>query len=148
MGIGSEAVDLGARDLGKRLYSPPQIGAAAFIGTPLPACWMLAQNYTVLGKRSQARRALVYGLLGTVALLGLACILPDKFPKMPLPLAYTFAIRELAKKLQGAEVNAHLAAGGARQSNWRVLGVGVAGLALVLATFVVLVLVFPKLAGE
>ncbi len=148
MGIDSEEVVAAPRGLGKRLYSPPQIGAAAFIGTPLPACWMLARNYVVLGKRGLARRALLFGLLGTVALLGIAFILPEKFPKIPLPLAYTFAIRELAKKLQGTDINAHLSAGGERQSNWRVLGVGVAGLALVLAVFVVVVLLFPGLMGE
>jgi len=130
------------------MYSPGQIGAAALIGSPLPACWMLAQNYTLLGKRGQARRALAFGLLGTIALLGIACILPERFPKAAIPFAYTFALRELARQLQGADLKAHLAAGGARQSNWRVAGVAVAGLVLVLVTVAVMVVLLPGSTGE
>jgi hypothetical protein len=127
------------------------VASSNYVGNEHAAARVLVAraDYALLGKRGDARRALASGLLGTVALLGIACILPEKFPKMPLPQAYTFAIRELAKKLQGADLNAHFAAGGARQSNWRALGVGVAGLGLVLAAFVVVVVVllFPGSLG-
>jgi hypothetical protein len=58
-------------------------------------------------------------------------------------MAYSFALRELAKRLQGSEVKAHLAAGGERHSNWRVAAVAVAGLAIVLVLAFVVVLFLP-----
>ncbi len=148
MDVRSEEVGSPSREPGKRLYSPQQIGVAAFIGTPLPACWMLAQNYMALAQRSQARGALIWGVLGTAALLAIAFILPEKFPKTIVPLAYSFALRELAKQRQGADFKAHLVAGGLRQSNWRVAGVAFAGLALVLVAFVVVVLLLPGSVGQ
>jgi len=143
MNTGSEPPDALSTQASKRLYSPRQIGGAAFIGSPISAAWLFAQNYGVLGKPGVGRRALFYGLLGTVALFGLASVLPAKFPKVALPLAQSLAIRELAQRLQGSEFKAHLAEGGSSQSNWRVAGVCVAGLAVVLAVAFVVVLLLP-----
>jgi hypothetical protein len=123
-----------------RLYSPHQIGAAAFIGSPLAACWMLARNYTEFGERALARRALLLGLLGTAGLFAIAFALPENSPRRILPLAYSFGIWELAKVLQGTKVKAHLAAGGQRQSNWRVAGAALIGLLLALAVAFVVAL--------
>jgi len=139
---------VGGVNVSARLYSPQQIAVAALIGTPLPACWMFAQNYLALGMRSAAKSALTFGSLGTVAVLGLAFLLPDKFPTFIVPLAYSAALRELAKQRQGAAFAAHLSAGGARQSNWRVFGIAVAGLAVVLCALVVVVLLVPGSAGK
>ena len=132
--------------MGGKLYSPQQVGVAAFVGTPLPAGFLLAQNYKALGKGSAARQAWVFGLLGTIVLLAIAFVLPDKFPRTVIPLAYSLAIRELAKQRQGAAFAAHLAAGGERQSNWRVAGIAVGGLAVVLVAVVVVVLLLPESA--
>jgi hypothetical protein len=144
MSFGPENVDALSSEPRKRLYSPRQIGAAAFIGSPVSAAWLFAQNYAVLGKPGLGRRALFYGLLGTVALFGLASVLPERFPKMALPVAYSFALRELAQRLQGADYKAHLAQGAGCQSNWRVAAVSIAGLAIVLAVACVVVLLLPR----
>jgi hypothetical protein len=144
MSVGSENPDALSAEPSKRLYSPRQIGGAAFIGSPISAAWLFAQNYAVLGKPGLGRRALFYGLLGTAALVGLASMLPEKFPKVALPLAYSLAIRELAQRLQGADFKAHLAGGGGSPSNWRVAGVCAAGLVIVLAVAFVVVLLLPR----
>jgi hypothetical protein len=143
MSVGFENPDAPSTEPSRRLYSPRQIAAAAFIGSPISAAWLFAQNYAVLGRPRVARRALFYGLLGTGALFGIASVLPAKFPKVALPLASSFAIRELAQRLQGADFKAHLAEGGGSQSNWRVAGVCVAGLVVVLAVAFVFVLLLP-----
>jgi hypothetical protein len=140
MSESSENSDALSTEPDKRLYSPRQIGGAAFIGSPISAAWLFAQNYAVLGKPGVRRRALLYGLLGTATLFGLASVLPVKFPKVALPLAYSLAIRELAQRLQGAAFKAHLAEGRSVQSNWRVAGVCVAGLVVVLVSAFVVVL--------
>ena len=123
-----------------RLYSPQQVAAAAFLGTPIAAAWLFASNFSALGDRRGRQRALAWGLIGTVAILAVSFVLPERFPNLVLPMAYTMGIRELAKLVHGPAFKSHLAAGGPRQSNWRVLGIGLAG--LVIAGSVVLAVAF------
>ena len=126
-----------------RLYSPQQVAGAAFLGTPIAAAWLFARNFSALGDERASRRALVWGVVGTVAIVVLGSILPARFPAPVLPIAYTMALRELAKLVHGAAFAAHVAAGGQRQSNWRVLGIGLAGLVAVLPFAVGLAFVLP-----
>jgi hypothetical protein len=126
-----------------RLYSPPQVAAAAFIGSPLAASWLFASNYSALGDKAAARRTLLYGLIGTVAAFGIGFALPVGFPPPILPIAYTVVIRGLAKQAHGEAFENHLAAGGARQSTWRVLGVCLVGLLVVVPLAFGLALLLP-----
>ncbi len=126
-----------------KLYSPGQVALAAFLGTPMAGCWLLAQNFTVLGNPGAQRRALIGGVLGTLALIGVALLLPASVPNSVLPIAYTFGLRELAKSLQGAAFAAHLAAGRQKQSSWRAAGIGLLGFAVILGAVAVSVFLLP-----
>ena len=135
---GSHAMDSHATSAGAsgrqqgRLYSPLQIAAAAFVGSPLAASWLFARNFSVLGDHQASRRAHVFGMLATMVVLAVAFVLPERFPAPVLPMAYTFGIRELAKQRFETVFQSHVAAGGERQSNWFVLGIALCGLALVI----------------
>lgn len=127
-----------------QLYSPRQVAAAAFLGTPIAGCWLLARNYIVLGKPGLARRSLIWGLLSTIAICALAAVLPAWFPRPALPMAYTISLQELAKQVQGRDISAYLAGGGQRRSNWGVVAVGLAGLGAALLAFVAVGLALPS----
>ena len=127
-----------------RLYSPGQIAGAAFLGSPIAGCWLLASNFGELGRLDDQRKSIVGGLVATVALVAAAFLLPDNFPNSVLPVAYTVVLHQLATKLQGASFRAHLEAGGRKHSHWRVVGIGLGFLVLVLLVLFGILLLLPE----
>ena len=105
-----------------KFYTVNQIALAAFIGGPLGGTILLAKNYQGLGASRSASRAVVCGLLFTFALVPVALILPERTPRIALPLGYTIALRIIAERLQAAEINARINAGDLQQSWWLTLG--------------------------
>ena len=85
----------------KRLYSPLQIGAGAFLGGPLAGTQMLWSNFVSLGKDREAKLTLAIGLSVTICLLVLATFLPvDHTPTMLIPLILALAARFLSEIYQ------------------------------------------------
>ena len=133
----------------RRLYTPAQIATASLIGGPLPACWLVAHNARELHYPTQRITWLASGIVGTLLLLALVLFLvPERFPRYIIPVAYTVAIRELARRAQGDAISSHRAAGGAVGSWWAVVGFGVAGLVLFLAVIIVIAFLFPSAFPE
>ena len=122
-----------------KLYTAGQVGLATFLGTPLAGCLLLAANYGVLGRGSARRQAIVWGVLSAVALLVLSMHLPEKFPNSVIPIGYTAGIYQFAKVSEGEAHKARFAAGG-RQSNWKVVGIGLGCLVGFVAVLFVYVL--------
>lgn len=126
-----------------RLYTPAQIATASLIGGPLPACWLVAHNARELHQPTQRVTWLASGIVGTLLLLALVLfVVPERFPRYTIPVAYTVALRELARKAQGDAISSHRAAGGAIGSWWAVVGFGVAGLVLSFAVIIVIAFLF------
>jgi len=124
------------------LFSPTQIAVAAFLGAPIAACWFLSRNYRALDQGRSAAQSLLWGVLGTAALLGISFFLPDNFPSQALPLGYTFGLYYVAKQLQGETVAEHIATGGRLGSWWNVVGISLICLVLIVGTIFGAVLVF------
>src|SRR6266704_1754358 len=76
-----------------KLYTPRQVGMAAFLGTPLGGAVLIALNYVRLGNRKGARMAIVLGFAATAALIGLALWLPipKSFPHAVIPMLAAWA---------------------------------------------------------
>lgn len=115
------------------LYSSFQVGLAAFLGGPFAACWLLATNFAALGKPDARRQALLWGAVSTALLLALSFTLPAKFPQAVIPITYTVGLSQAARTYQGAAFAAHLAAGGRLGSYWRVVGVALSSLVVLVA---------------
>ena len=117
------------------VFTVQQISTGAFLGSPLASAWMMAVNCAAFGRPEGRRTTLFWGVAGTAAILGLSFALPTEMAR-PLPIAYTLAIRELAKAKQGNEIDEHVRAGGRRRSWWGAVAISIACVALlVLAVF-------------
>jgi hypothetical protein len=114
-----------------RLFSPRQMGVAAFLGSALAGVLLLQANYRVMGKRAQANKAIIVGLLAAGLQMGVAMALPDGVPATPFNIAAVFAFYKIAQSLQGKSFLAHVGAGGPRASNWWVAGAVLACVVLV-----------------
>jgi hypothetical protein len=106
-----------------RLYTHQQIGIAAFLGSFLAASWFYGQNLSGTGQPEKKTKALLTGLLATIAVMAIALVLPDSVPSVVISISCYFAARAYAEKQFRKTVAEHLAAGGRRGSWWVVVGV-------------------------
>jgi hypothetical protein len=111
------------------MYSAGQIALATFLGGPLGAGCLLARNYKRLAEPRRARVALLLGVLATAAFVALWFASKQG---LTLWLMLAPATGWLARFLQGGAYDRHVAVGGSRGSRWRVVGLGVASLAIYL----------------
>jgi len=116
------------------MFSPRQIGWAAFFGTLFSGILLLQANFRTMGRPAAANRTVVLGLLATVALVALLYVAP-KGVRTPVNVATGWALYKVAVSLQGDAFFKHGIAGGARHSNWRVFGIIVATVVALLAVF-------------
>jgi hypothetical protein len=79
------------------VYSPYQIYVASFIGGPLGGAWFLSRNYRALSNVAAATRSLVVGCIAVIVMLPLIFVLPQKFPNLVIPIAYSAAFYYFAK---------------------------------------------------
>jgi hypothetical protein len=121
------------------MFSPRQILAAVLVGTLLAGVILLQGNFRAMGRTRDANRALLFGMLASVAVTAMLFILPEGVPGLPINIAIALAFYKLAESLQGASFLSHREAGGARHSNWTVVGIAVGtAVALLVILFVVI----------
>jgi hypothetical protein len=123
-----------------RPFTPRQHFVASFLGAPIAAAWLAAHNYRALARPQDARQVVIWGIVATLVVFGIALVLPEDFPNAVLPLAYCVAVLTLAKQRFGDLVDAHSAAGGGTASWWRVVGIGL--LSLIVVGLILTALVF------
>jgi hypothetical protein len=109
-----------------KLYSPNQVGCAAFFGGPFAAVFVLWSNFCGLGKGVAARQTLIWGALFSLALLLALPFLPGRFPNLAIPIAYTLAAKLSADKYQLSKSAIRESEQYAFQSNWNVFGISFA----------------------
>lgn len=127
-----------------RLYSPRHVAWATFLGSPLAGCVLMGLNFFRFGDSSTAWMTIGWGTLGTIVMFVVAFFLPDNFPSVVIPAATTFGMFHLAKSLQGARYERHLAEGGQKASGWAASGIAVLCLVVVLAAMLAVVMVMPE----
>ena len=123
------------------LYSPGQIAWATSLGAPIAGCVILGLNYRRLGALTAAKTALIAGVIGTALIVLIAFALPHWVPNQALPMAYTFAVYQFAKRRQGKAYKDWLEDGARKGSGWVATGVGIVCLVLLLAVVVAVTLV-------
>jgi hypothetical protein len=105
-----------------KLYTPTQIRAGSFLGGPIAAAYLLRENFLVLGRDTEARATVVWGVAFFAGLMALLPFLPTHVPNVLIPLLYSIAAGSIADKWQ-LQKKAIVDSGRYQiQSNWRVVG--------------------------
>jgi hypothetical protein len=117
-----------------KLYSPGQMGLAAFIGTPVAGTLLLGRNFSRLGNRRAAWISYVLGVLATAMVMVVAFAVP-RFPSM-FGLGGIAIIWALGSTLQGPQFQRHLETGGRRASSWAAVGLSLLSTLIVFAIVV------------
>ena len=114
-------------------YSPTQVWAASFIGSPIAAAILIARNERIGGNHSSARGWVWGGVIGTLLLFVMMFFLPENFPSKPIPIACSFLLSALADRLESRGRRGGLFTKPLRHSWWGVIGLAFACLAAVVA---------------
>ena len=118
--------ELAGDSLPGAVYSPGQASAAGFLGGPLAGAVLIALNYRDLRNLRAQRIAVLVGVVASAATFMLAWVLPERTPSVALPLLCALVARFMTHHLQGQTYYSLRESGGARQSNWRVVGISLA----------------------
>ena len=129
-----------------KLYNDRSIYVGTFLGGPLVAGYLAAENYKKLGQPAKVKNAWIIALIATLAILGAIFFIPglEKIPNYLIPLIYTAIAQFLIQKFQGNAIKAHIAQGGQIYSTWRAVWIGLIGVLVLVALVAVLMLVTDK----
>ena len=116
-----------------KVYTENAIRVATFLGGPLIAGYLIADNYKQLGEERHVQTTWLVTVLATLAIFVAAWFLPKDFPPYIIPIAYSVGTYYLVQNLQGKKIKEHLTSGGQTWSMGRAVAVGLTGLVILLA---------------
>lgn len=131
--------DPGSQDTGVyRFYKLSGIGLATFFGSPIAGGYLISRNYKVVGRDAEAKKAIIYSVLGTLAMFAVITFIESFFtlPNTTYSVPQVMAVYLLARQYQGELLETHKTNNGQFFSNWRAFGIS---LVVILAILIVLV---------
>jgi hypothetical protein len=123
-----------------KLYKENSIYPATFLGGPLAAGYIAAENFKHLGNQQKVKTTWVITVLATIAIFAGVFLIPniEKIPNYLIPLIYTAIAQFIIRQVQGNLIKEHIAKGVQVYSIWRALLIGLVGLAITVAIFLLI----------
>lgn len=109
------------------LYTSRQAGVGTFLGGPMVGIYMLYLNFEAINEPDLAKSTLVIGGVCCLAMVGVLPFLPDRFPGIALPVAYTLGMVRLMKHYQFEKEYIENSSGYVCQSGGSATGVSLVG---------------------
>lgn len=125
-----------------KLYKNRAIYIGTFLGGPLVAGYLIAENFKQLGQTDKAKTTWVIAICATIGIFSGIFLLPicERIPNFLIPLIYTLIVQYLVQKFQSANIKAHIDAGGQTFSIWRVVWIGLVGVVVLMIGILVIVI--------
>lgn len=116
----------------EKIYKDRAIWVGTFLGGPLAAGYLIAENFKAFNEFDKAKMTWIYAIIVTILVFGGVFLIPDnvKMPNQVIPLIYTAIAYYLVQHFQGQNISTHLNSGGQLFSWWRTIAVGLIGLAI------------------
>jgi len=126
-----------------KLYKDRAISVGTFIGGPLVAGYLIAENFKQLGQIERIKPTWIISICTTIVIFGVIFLIPniEKVPNYLIPLIYTGITTFLVQKFQGTAIETHISSGGQTFSIWRAVGIGFIGVAILFLITIAIVLV-------
>lgn len=117
-----------------KIYKDRAIWVGTFLGGPLVAGYLIAENFKAFNEKDKAKKTWIYAIVATVIVFGGVFLIPAtiKIPNQIIPLIYTAIAYYLVQHFQGQSIAAHINSGGLLHSWWRTISVGLIGLVITL----------------
>jgi|SRR6185437_7013775 hypothetical protein len=131
-----------------KLYNDRSIYIGTFLGGPLVAGYLAAENFKQLGQRSAVKTAWIVAIIATILICSMVFLMPgiQNVPRILIPLIYTGIAQFVIYKYQGDSIKRHIAEGGKIYSPWRAVLIGIIGAVVLVA--IIAIPVFLFLQGE
>ena len=131
---------------GYKLYKDQAIFVGTFLGGPLVAGYLAAENFKRLGQEEKVKKTWLFTIASTIVIFGGIFLIPgiEKIPNIIIPLAYTGIAQMLIRRSQGAAIKAHIETGGQTFSTWRAVWIGILGCLITLAILSIILVLFDK----
>lgn len=129
----------------RKVLSPAQIALGSVWGGPLAAVYFLRKNYIAIGNEDYAQKSLVLGIIFVALLVGVLPFLPENFPRIALPLAYSLGARAISEATQLKKDQIKSSAEYEFESNWKIFGIGAITLIMGLVIIILSVFVFDAI---
>jgi uncharacterized membrane protein YkvI len=125
-----------------KLYKDRAVWTGTFIGGPLVAGYIAAENFKQLGQQQKVKSVWIIAITTTIVIFGGIFLIPDieKIPRYIIPLIYTGIAQYLVQKYQGTAIKEHIEKGGQTYPIWRAVLIGLIGLTIIVAVIFVVVL--------
>lgn len=124
-----------------KIYKDRAIWVGSFLGGPLVAGYLIAENFKAFNDSAKAKMTWIYTIIATVTIFSIIFLIPDTItiPNQFIPLIYTTIAYYLSQHYQGQNMKEHINSGGEFFGWWRIIAIGIIGLAI--TTVVILGLV-------
>jgi len=125
-----------------KLYNDWAIYVGTFLGGPLVAGYLAAENFKELGEPDKVRNTWIVAIGATILIFGSIFLIPniEKIPNYIIPITYTLIAQFLVRRFQGAAIKNHIQNGGQVYSTWRSVWIGLVGLVVLLAAIFIILL--------
>lgn len=133
----------------RKFYKSNYIWPATYLGGPLVAGYLIAENFKALNEPDKAKVTWLFTVIGTIIIFGGIFIIPEDInvPNYLIPLVYSGIAGSIAHFTQGEGLKEFASKGGESYTAWRALAVSLIGLLLTLS-FILIPLVIYFVSGS
>jgi hypothetical protein len=121
----------------ERIYKDRTIWIATYLGGPLVAGYLIAENFKAFNETDKAKKTWICTIIGTIIIFVGIFSIPDNIiesiPKHFIPLIYTAIAYGFVKHYQEKNISAFIALGGRPFGWWKIIIVSLIGLAITAA---------------
>jgi hypothetical protein len=132
----------------QRIYKTSMMWVGSYLGGPLVAGYIIAENFKAFGEPKLARKAWIYSIVATIVIFAILFSIPEKtldaIPSLVIPFLYTIAAYFLMQHFHDRNIGIHLSSGGRTFSWGRVIIVGLIGLIVTFALIVSITLIIVE----
>ena len=130
----------------KKIYKDRAIWVGTFLGGPLVAGYLIAENFKVFNEVSKAKKTWICSIIGTIIIFGIAFLIPEdvKIPNQIIPLIYTAIAYFFVEHFQNKNISAYIALGGKPFGWWRTILVSVIGLVITVVLLLAFLFFMPQ----
>jgi hypothetical protein len=128
-------------ELPAKMYTTKGIRVATFLGGPLVAGYLIAENFKAFNEADKVKKTWLYTIIATVVIFGVAFLLPESGSsgRIIFPLIYSWVAYYIVQNYQGTQMDTFTNTGGETVSWWRVIGVGLIGCIITLLILFIII---------
>lgn len=137
------------QSISRKIYKEKAIWVGTFLGGPLVAGYLIAENFKVFNQNDRVKKTWIYSIIATVVIFGGAFSIPEnvKIPNQIIPLIYTLIAYQIVQIYQKAKIATYINSGGQFYSWWRTVLVGLIGLIVTIIPIFVFVMLTDTTAN-